>query len=202
MKKLLSLLLLSLSFNVHSETATATICDGEYALCAASTGIATGNDITVLGVDGTSQTYPEIAVKCPVIKGKAIAGLNSGTMGNSCTPPSKDQVYSLFSFDQSYPQEANDFSHKPADMTPVYQTCPASLNLGKQISQCWSMVCTYDKERTNGTKTATCLCPAGEGLLGGALPSNIAFLTPAGGGDPSACYLHPVALPLEKPSNK
>lgn len=201
MKSLIKLMLLMAAVSAQAADQTPAVCEGEYALCAASTGVPTNRDITVIAVDGTSQTYPEIAVKCPILHGKSIAGLNVGTMGPSCTPP-KGKVYSLFSFDQTYPQAAHDFSHKPEDMKTVYQVCGASLNLGKTISQCWSMVCDVDKERTNGTKTATCYCPAGEGILGGALPAGISFLTPAGAGDAAACSQYPVALPIMPPEKK
>ncbi len=166
-----------------------TICKGKFALCAASTCVKTGKMITTN--NGTS--YPEVACKCPVLEGPSIAVLDMGVMKGSCdVDDPSTQVWSLFAprllEGFHYPQEANDFVHKPLSMTKAkVQSCPS--NLAEGSSNCFGMMCTYDKEPTNGTITATCTCPIGQ------LEKGVKFLTEAGQGDPKACAKHPVSAP-------
>ena len=65
-----------------------TICQGRFALCAASTCKATGKDITVNVTGGGTATFPEYDCTCPILDGPSIADLTGGNIQGSCTPPS------------------------------------------------------------------------------------------------------------------
>ena len=171
------------------------LCEGEFALCAASTCTETGNQITITKMDGTQATYPELSCTCPVLNGKAIASPGTGNMpANSCVAP-KGGVWSLYSFKQVFPQEANGFSPKKQDQKVKGQVCDASLNLGDQLSNCYSMACT-DAKPINGQKMATCLCPMGEAPSGDPIAPATSFITDAGQGNTAACAQHPVGGPI------
>ena len=182
MKKLLLLLLTLASTSFADEL---TICEGKFALCAASTCTETGRTITT----NNGKTYPEVVCKCPVLEGKSIADLSTGVMKGTCNVenPNK-QVWSLFAPRLHYPQEANNFVTNPISATRAkVQTCPGDV--AQESTNCWGMMCIYDRNPINGTTTATCSCPIGQ------IAQGIEFLTAAGQGDPSACDKHPVAAP-------
>ena len=63
------------------------ICNGYFALCAASTCTPTGKQITVKTATGGTATFPEADCTCPVILGPSIANLAGGNMQGSCEPP-------------------------------------------------------------------------------------------------------------------
>jgi hypothetical protein len=178
MKKLILILALLAS---NAMAGSLTVCQGEYALCAASTCTPTGNTITV----NNGTTYPEVVCKCPILNGRAIADLTAGNMKGTCEASSPNNVWSLFAPKLYYPQEASNFSKNPKDMKAVIQGCAASLNQGYNSSNCFSFDC---KKGPNGI--AECKCPMGQ------VPAATAFLTEAGQGNPSACYQHPVSLPI------
>ena len=94
MKKLFVLLLLT--FNAQAQNLA--ICQGEYALCAASPATPTGNSIVV-----GNKVFKEGMAVCPVLDGSSIANLD--LMGGSCTA-AKGKVWSLFGFPplSSFPQ--------------------------------------------------------------------------------------------------
>ena len=185
MKKLLVILTaLLLSTTVPAQTQGLTTCDGEFALCAASTCKPTGRTIT--GTSGT--TYPEVECHCPILKGRAIADTTAGNMKGSCAATDKKHVWSLFAPKVFYPQEASNFSHKPKDMKATVQKCDATLNLGAQSSNCFSWNCV---KGANGI--AICSCPTGQ------VPAATTFLTEAGQGNPDACAQYPVSLPIQNP---
>ncbi len=180
-------------------------CVGEYALCAASTGRPTGKTITVRAWDGSMQVFPEALVVCPILKGVAIAGLNSGTMGNRCKAP-KGKVYSTWSPKTIYPQEASNFSTAtlkdqkmvvqqcaPQDMTIHTSTFPNGAT--QAISQCWSMVCDVNPVSEFGVPTANCYCPIGQYAQGGLIEQGVSSITGAGQGDSRACNQYPVSAP-------
>ena len=183
-------------------------CNGEFALCAASTCTLTGRSIKVNEADGkTTKEYPEVICKCPIISkeiafanGKeltALAGVNQGNMKGSCAVPSPDKIWSLFSPLTMYPQEsANPPFQRDQQNTFHQQSCSSGKG-----SNCWSFLCTRDKKLTNGTRTASCSCPAGENPFG-APTQNSEFLTGAGsqytsaqGGPQAACNQYPVSIP-------
>ena len=191
MKKLLAILtLLMLSAPVVAQLPTAgiTTCDGEYALCAAST------CKPVLNKDGTPKmitgnngvAYPEVECRCPILNGVAIADTSAGNMKGSCTATDSNHVWSLFAPKLFYPQEANNFSPLPWKQKATVQKCDASLNLGAQSSNCFSWNCTKGADGI-----AICSCPTGQ------VPPATSFLTGAGQGNPEACAQYPVSLPIK-----
>jgi hypothetical protein len=182
MKKIL-LLLAVLVFNVQSQTTPPpglTICQGEFALCAASTCKPTGK--MILTNSGTE--YPEVVCRCPILNGPNIADTSMGNMKGSCEPTDSKHVWSTFWPRLEYPQEVNNFSHKPKDMKVVVQKCGAELQQGARASNCFSFNC---EKGPDGI--AICKCPMGQ------VPADTAFLIEAGQGDPKACYKHPVSFP-------
>ena len=72
-----------------------TICEGRFALCAASTCKATGKNITVNVTSGGTATFPEYDCTCPILDGPSLADLTGGNMQGSCTPP-PGQIWSLY----------------------------------------------------------------------------------------------------------
>ena len=208
MKQLFGILLLALSITAwadhegkpHATTddLPITICGGdhsnyEYALCAASTCVKTGNIIK----DNAGTKYQEVSCTCPILKGKAVAWLNGGgtNMGSSCAAK-KGEVWSLFAPHLVYPQQASNFKKHPKSAQKVtVQKCPAALD--HQSSNFFSYSC----KRTgfvNGTPVADCRCPIGQIKD----RSKDAFLTEAGQGDPHACSENPVAAPDPETSKK
>jgi hypothetical protein len=184
MKKLLVILGFILAFNAQAQTKGITICDGQYALCAASTCKPTRKTIT-----GTSGiTYPEVECRCPILKGRAIADTAAGNMQGSCAATDDKHVWSLFAPKLFYPQEASDFSKKPKDMKATLQKCDASLNLGNKSSNCFSWNCLKGADGI-----AVCSCPTGQ------VPAATTFLTEAGQGNPDICSQYPVSLPIQNP---
>ena len=85
MKKLLLLAFVS----TNAIAVDLMICNGEFALCAASASVPTGKSIRVAGTE-----FQEGMAVCPVLTGKAIA--NSSLMKGSCKAPA-GKVWSLFS---------------------------------------------------------------------------------------------------------
>ena len=196
MKKLVALLfvllvsLVGCTKNTASDKAEAkttsglTVCDGKYALCAASTCKPTGKMIT--GNNGTP--YPEVECRCPILEGHAIADTAAGNMAGSCAPTDSQHVWSLFAPKLYYPQEASNFSNRPKDMKATVQKCDASLNLGAESSNCFSWNC-----KIGADGIAICSCPTGQ------VPPATTFLTEAGQGNPAACAEYPVSLPIQNP---
>ena len=185
MKKLLAILaFLMLSNSVLAQPSKdgITTCNGEYALCAASTCKPTGRTIT--GNNGVP--YPEVECRCPILNGTAIADTSAGNMKGSCTATDSNHVWSLFAPKLYYPQEASNFSKKHKDQKATIQKCDASLNLGAQSSNCFSWNCV---KGPNGI--AVCSCPTGQ------VPPATSFLTEAGQGNPAACAEYPVSLPIK-----
>lgn len=180
------------------------ICEGEYALCASSTGALTGNTIRVRSFDGSWQEFPETKVMCPILKGPSIAGLNSNTMGNKCRAP-KGFVYSLFWPKLAYPQEGQNWAVaktvtqicEPQPTTIVTKTYPQGVSTQK-ISQCWSMRCKKAGLASNGVPLAECSCALGESPTGGPIDPEASSFTGAGDGTPGnvACTQNPVSAAL------
>jgi hypothetical protein len=173
-------ILLALLVLVGSAHAEVTTCNGDFALCAASTCKPTGKMITT----NTGDSYPEVVCRCPILNGIAIADPTMGNMKGSCTPTDDKHVWSLFAPRMHYPQEASGFSKKPKDMKVTVQSCAASLMQGANASNCFSFNC---ERGPNGI--AVCKCPMGQ------VPAETAFIIEAGQGNPEACYQHPVSFP-------
>jgi len=190
---ILASLLLSTSVFAQLPTAGITTCDGEYALCAAST------CKPVMNKDGTPKmitgnngvAYPEVECRCPILTGRAIADTTAGNMKGSCAPTDSNHVWSLFAPKLFYPQEASNFSPLPWKQKATVQKCDASLNLGAQSSNCFSWNCVKGPDGV-----AVCSCPTGQ------VAAATTFLTEAGQGNPEACSQYPVSLPIQNPGKK
>ena len=154
-----------------------TIChDTEFALCAASTCVATGGTVK----DNQGTKHKAVSCECPIIVGDNIADLNGGNMKGSCTSSDPNVVYSTFEFSDSFPQLIDGTWQ---DAAPVVQVCPSQDSL----SQCWNWQCTRDGTQ-NGVELAACTCPMEK--------TGNSFVTQAGQGDSSACAELPVGAPL------
>jgi len=143
MKKLLLLLLLPV--NVFATELM--ICNGEYALCAASGSTPTGKKIMVKG-----KEFAEGMAVCPVLTGRSVA--NGALMNKSCdAPPGK--VWSLFSTVSEAPQ---------APSWAVAPLVKRSFILGKDsgMSNMWSFICDKQAKKTNGAQLASCYGPINE----------------------------------------
>jgi hypothetical protein len=146
MRKITFLLLALLS--VSAQAHTLSICNGEYALCAASPTTPTGKTITVKG-----KVFKEGMAVCPILTGQAIANLD--LMNGSCDAP-KGKVWSLFGVPPvtSYPQ------------APSWNTVTAtfrSFTIGDTpttgMSNMWSFPCDIQATKVNGVKLASCYGP-------------------------------------------
>jgi len=170
MKKLLLLALLPFSV----AAADLMICNGEYALCAASGSTPTGKKITVKG-----KVFAEGMAVCPVLTGKAIA--NGELMKNSCkAPPGK--VWSLFSTVTEYPQAP---SWAVVTMTP--RSFITTMAPGGGMSNQWSFLCDKQAKKVNGVQLANCYGPINESPWnnGHVVPGTTAFTAaPVGAANP------------------
>jgi hypothetical protein len=176
-----NLILTCVLFFPSVSNAEVTLCEGEYALCAASTCTPTGKTIT----PNNGVPYPEVICKCPILHGPAIADLTAGNMQGSCEASAPGHVWSLFFPRMQYRQEANNFSRNPLKKKVVIQECGSELQQGYNASNCFSFDC---EKGPDGV--AICRCPMGQ------QSEDTAFLTEAGQGNPDACFQHPVSLPL------
>ena len=170
MKKLLLLALLPFS----AVAADLMVCNGEFALCAASASVPTGKSIRVDG-----KEFQEGMAVCPVLKGKAIA--NGKLMNGSCKAPA-GKVWSLFSTVKEYPQAP---TWAVVSMTPrsfVTSTAP-----GGGMSNQWSFLCDKQAKKVNGVQLANCLGPINESPWdnGHVAPGTTAFTAaPVGAANP------------------
>ena len=123
------------------------MCNGEYALCAASGSTPTGKSITVKG-----KVFQEGMAVCPILKGRSVA--NGALMNNSCDAPA-GKVWSLFSTVSEAPQ---------APSWAVAPLVSRSFILGKDsgMSNQWSFLCDKQAKKTNGVQLASCYGPLNE----------------------------------------
>jgi hypothetical protein len=143
MRKLLILAL----FPASVFAADLMVCNGEYALCAASGSTPTGKTITVKG-----KVFQEGMAVCPVLTGRSVA--NGALMKNSCdAPPGK--VWSLFSTVSEAPQ-APSWAVAPL----VHRTFVLSKTEG--MSNMWSFICDKQAKKTNEVQLASCYGPINE----------------------------------------
>jgi len=143
MKKLLLIAL----FCGNAAAAELMICNGEYALCAASGSTPTGKMITVKG-----KKFAEGMAVCPILKGRSIA--NGELMNKSCAAPA-GKVWSLFSTETEYPQ------------APTWATTKAvvrEFTVTKEagMSNQWSFLCDRQTKPVNGVNLANCYGPINE----------------------------------------
>ena len=143
MKKLLLIAL----FCGNAAAADIMLCNGEYALCAASGSTPTGKMITVKGTK-----FAEGMAVCPVLTGRSVA--NGALMKNSCDAPS-GKVWSLFSTVSEAPQ-APTWAVAPL----VHRTFVSSKTEG--MSNQWSFLCDKQAKPVNGVQLASCYGPINE----------------------------------------
>ncbi len=145
MKKLLLLAL----FCGSAAAADLMICNGDYALCAASGSVPSGKTIRVEG-----KVFPEGVAICPVLTGRSVG--NPKLMNSSCdAPPGK--VWSLFSLETEYPQ-APDWTVQKA----VPRTFVTDATSTGGMSNQWSFLCDKQTKKTNGVTLANCHGPINE----------------------------------------
>ena len=144
------------------------ICNGEYALCAASGSTPTGKTITVKG-----KVFQEGMAICPVLTGRS--GANPALMNNSCdAPPGK--VWSLFSTVSEAPQ---------APSWAVAPLVQRTFTLGKDsgMSNQWSFICDKQAKLVNGVRLASCYGPINESpATNGHVPMGAKIITDAPAG--------------------
>jgi hypothetical protein len=167
------------------------ICEGKFALCAASTCEATPDSIVVNVTGGGTATFPEYDCTCPILDGPSIADLAGGNMQGSCTPP-PDQIWSLYQVRSHIPQAITGWLRTPSATQAPLQICGADLNLADQLVNCFSFACD-PAGRIRGVPVAICHCALGESTIGTSVPADTAFGTQAGQGNASFCAEHPVA---------
>jgi hypothetical protein len=109
MRPLLTVAALVALLSPTAHATTIQVCDGEFALCAASpTTAVPGQTINVNGV-----TFPLGTSVCPVLRGPALADMD--LMNNSCAAPGPGKVWSLFQPRTQFPQ------------APTWATQPAAF---------------------------------------------------------------------------
>ena len=177
-------LLITTALHAEERKLELAVCNGPFALCAASTCVRTGRNYphTVL---------PEVKCTCPVLPGPSIANL-AGEMKGSCDRP-KDGVWSLYSLAQSFPQNVNG-TWQPSVPAKV-QSCPRTSSNGKLnlYGQCFSYSC-RNLHRENDIELADCYCP---GLV--VVGSQRTFATQAGQCGDQVCSEIPVGGPFQLP---
>jgi hypothetical protein len=167
------------------------ICNGYFALCAASTCTPTGNQITFRTAAGSTAMAQEADCTCPVILGSSIANLAGGNMQGSCMPPGPGQLWSSYQVRPDIPQAVTNWVPTLPEAAAQPLFCPSSLNLGNQFTQCFSFSC--DSETyINNVPVVTCHCAIGVDVSGNPTQPHTSFVSQAGQGDQAFCFEHPV----------
>ena len=167
------LILMLLSATAYAEDPLM-VCTVPYALCAASSTVATGKSIVVNGT-----TFKEGVAVCPVLTGNSVA--NPALIKSNCDA-GKGKVWSLFSAAKEYPQ-APTWAVAPATV----RTFITALGAGNGMSNMWSFPCVVRKEKVNGATLADCYGPINESPINAArVPAGTRVITsaPAGASDP------------------
>jgi hypothetical protein len=124
------------------------ICQGEYALCAASPTTPTGKTMLIDG-----KTFREGMAVCPVLNGISIANLD--LMKGTCDiGPGK--VWSLFGIPPvtEYPQAPS------WDVTPAeFRSFTIGETQDTGMSNMWSFPCLIQEVKVNGVTLASCYGP-------------------------------------------
>lgn len=183
---MLSLLLLTLASFANSHEFV--ICQGEFALCAASICYPTGHDMKV-----NNSFYPEMSCLCPIFTGHAIADLQGGNMNGTCRIPEKEKIWSLYAIKRFIPQEMNNWKcNRNATVAPgMYCNLNETEVLSSDVN-CFSFLCTRTRP-IHGISMANCSCPLFEDL-NGERSSGRRFLTQTGQKNSKYCLLNPVGL--------
>jgi hypothetical protein len=174
-------------------------CNGYFALCAASTCTPTGKQIAVNKATGGTANFPEADCTCPVILGPSFANLSGGNMQGSCEPPGPGQIWSEYQLRPNIPQALTNWVPTLPEAAVQVQLCPASLNLGNQYAQCFSMSCDTETY-INNVPVVTCHSAIGATLTGTPAASRSPVLIEAGQGDQAFCAEHPVSNVISIPS--
>ena len=144
-----------LVFSVCAEPALM-MCNGQYALCAASPTTPTNKTMVINGV-----TFQQGVSVCPVLTGKSVGDRN---LIGSCKPPKgKNTVWSLFSTEMNYPQAPSWAVVKAQPRTFV-----TTGDAGGMANQ-WSYPCVIRPQKVNGVTLADCLGPINESPWNGAV---------------------------------
>ena len=178
---LIAPLITPLIASLPAHATTIQICDGEFALCAASPSAAVPNQ--TISVNG--KIFPLATAVCPVLKGPAVADLE--LTNNSCAPPGPGKVWSLFQPRTQFPQ-APTWSTQHAAVRKFTTTAAP----GGGMSNMFSFPCTIRPNPINGTKLADCYGPLNENPNGDTVPPGTQIITqspqgaanPVGGGAP------------------
>lgn len=173
-----------------------TLCQGNFALCAAATCKLTGRTFP-------GSSFPEVVCKCPVIDGQALADVTGGNMQGSCAPPvdpvtKKTGVWSLFWPMLNIPQEVN--GHWRRNVPALPHNCPATAGDPAEpvlFGQCFSYACT-NVRKVEGVLIADCYCPAEQIENPSTRPQ---FAVQAGQCQSSVCSQIPVGAPFIVPGN-
>lgn len=112
--------------------------------------------ITVNVASGGTAVFPEADCTRPIFYGPAFADTTGGNRRGSCEPPKPGQIWSEFSPHPEIPRELNNWAQSGPEAAAPEQICPASLNQGTQLANCFSFLC--DSETfINGVPVATSL---------------------------------------------
>ena len=167
------LILMLLSASAYAEDPLM-VCTVPYALCAASSTVATGKSIVVNGT-----TFKEGVAVCPVLTGNSVA--NPALIKSNCDA-GKGKVWSLFSAAKEYPQAPT-----WAVTAATVRTFITALGAGNGMSNMWSFPCVVRKEKVNGATLADCYGPINESPINAArVPAGTRVITsaPVGASDP------------------
>jgi hypothetical protein len=145
----MKLLFLLLFIITNASAMELAVCNGEFALCAASGATATGAKITVNG-----KTFEKGVAVCPVLTGKSVADLS--LMSGSCKAPF-GKVWSLFSTATSFPQGPSWNT-----VTAVPRTFVTGAKPTEKMSNMWSFLCDKRPGKVNGVQLADCYGPLSE----------------------------------------
>jgi len=171
------------------------ICQGNFALCAASTCTPTQQKIQVnVPRENTTRLFPEADCTCPIFSGDAIADVVAGNMKGSCQPPGPHAIWSLYALMlRNVPQEINGWVTSGPQAVAPLMSCPASIGQGHQQVNCFSFACDTIRSTPTGVLIATCHCALGESVVATRVPPHTAFITQAGQQNINFCFKHPVA---------
>ena len=173
-----------------------TICEGDFALCAASTCQPTGGSITVNVIGGGTATFPEYKCTCPIFDGPSIADLNGGNMHGSCTPP-HDQIWSPINLGCKFRRRSR--TGRVCRVRAPHHRKFAGRTSSRATS--WSIALASPANLPGKSGRASCnlSLSARRIVEGKAVEQHTAFATQAGQGNTEICCDHPVSGPLPTP---
>ena len=135
------------------------VCQGEFALCAASSASLTGGTVKVVTSKGETLVYPEAMAVCPVLHGPSIANLD--LMNGSCDDK-PGMVWSLFQPRKEFPQAPDWNRTDPA----VFREFTTTAGTGG-MSNMWSYNCVKQPRKKGQPELANCYGPINENPANG-----------------------------------